>query len=120
MIDGKYKILACLGSGVVAVVYKVEHVLKNKEYALKLFADEFSDSQMQRFESDAKAASLLEHPNTAALADFGLHEGKHPYYVTEIAEGKTLADYLNRCGRLTYDDIFFCFPSALLGTSRCA
>ncbi len=109
VIDGKYKILSCLGSGVVAVVYKVEHVLKNKEYALKLFADEFNDSQLQRFQSDAKAASLLEHPNTATLADFGLYEGKQPYYVTEIVEGKTLADYLNRCGRLTYDDIFSVF-----------
>ncbi len=109
IIDGKYKILSCLGSGVVAVVYKVEHVLKNKEYALKLFASEFSDSQLQRFQSDAKAASLLEHPNTAALADFGLQDGNQPYYVTEIVEGVTLADYLNRCGRLTYDDIFSVF-----------
>ncbi|MBA3994497.1 MAG: hypothetical protein C0469_13290 [Cyanobacteria bacterium DS2.3.42] len=109
VIDGKYKILSCLGSGVVAVVYKVEHVLKNKEYALKLFAPEFSDSQLQRFQSDAKAASLLEHPNTATLADFGLQDGNQPYYVTETVEGVTLADYLNRCGRLTYDDIFSVF-----------
>lgn len=109
VIDGKYKILSCLGSGVLAVVYKVEHVLKNKEYALKLFADEFNDSQLQRFQSDAKAASLLEHPNTAILADFGLQDGKQPYCVTETVEGISLADYLNRCGRLTYDDIFSVF-----------
>lgn len=111
LIDDKYKIISTLGKSELAVVYKVEHTSKQKEFTLKLFEPEFSDSQIQRFQDDAKAVSLLDHPNTAKLADYGVHEGKQPYQVSEYIEGKSLADYLQRCGRLTHDDVFGVFLS---------
>lgn len=109
LIDHKYKVVSTLGKSELAVVYKVEHINKHREFALKLFEPEFSESQIQRFESDAKAVSLLDHPNIEKLTDFGGIDGKQPYCVSELTEGKTLADYLQRCGRLTYDDIFGVF-----------
>lgn len=109
LIDGKYKILSTIGKSEIAVVYRVEHTIKQKEYTLKLFEPEFSDSQIQRFQTDAKTISQIDHPNTAKLTDFGVHGGKQPYYVSEFIEGETLADYLHRCGRLTYDDVFGVF-----------
>lgn len=109
LIDDKYKILSTLGKSELAVVYKVEHIGKQRELTLKLFEPEFSESQIQRFQNDAKAVSLLEHPNTVKLTDYGIHAGKRLYYVSEFTQGKTLANYLQRCGRLTYDDIFGVF-----------
>ena len=111
LIDDKYKVISTLGKSELAVVYKVEHTSKQKVFTLKLFEPEFSDSQIQRFQDDAKAVSLLDHPNTAKLADYGVHEGKQPFYVSEYTEGKSLADYLQRCARLTYDDVFGVFLS---------
>jgi len=109
LIDGKYKILSTIGKSEIAVVYRVEHTGKQKEFTLKLFEPEFSDSQIQRFQTEAKNIAQLDHPNTAKLIDFGVHEGKQLYYVSEFVEGETLADYLQRCGRLTYDDVFGVF-----------
>jgi len=109
VIDGKYKISSCLGKGGTGVIYKVVHLTKNKEFALKILAGEFSESQLQRFQAYAKAASLLDHPNLAKVMDFGIQANKQPYFVMEFVEGITLKDYLKRCGRLTYDDIFAVF-----------
>ncbi len=109
LIDEKYKILSCIDSSMLAVIYRADHIIKKKEYSLKVFAAEFSDSQIERFLSDCRAVSLIDHPNTATLADFGVHENTQPYCVTELVEGVTLADYLDRCGRLIYDDIFSVF-----------
>lgn len=111
LIAGKYKIISTLGKSELAVVYKVEHTAKQREFALKLFQPEFSDSQIERFQTDAKAVSRLDHPNIAQLVDFGTIDNKQPYCVSEFTEGCTLAEYLQRCGRLTYDDIFGVFLS---------
>lgn len=109
LIEGKYKVLSMIGKSELAIVYRVEHIHKQKEFALKLFEPEFSDSQIQRFQNDAKEISVLEHPNIEKLTDFGVIDGKQPYYVSELTDGTTLSDYLSRCGRLTYDDIFGVF-----------
>ena len=45
----------------------------------------------QRFESEARAAGGLAHPNLLTIHDVGLHEGRH-YIVSELLEGQTLRD----------------------------
>ena len=50
-----------------------------------------------RFEREARAAGLLNHPNILAVYDVGDHEGA-PYLVTELLEGETLRERLHvRC-----------------------
>ncbi len=53
--------------------------------AVKLLASEFS----QRFETEARAISAVNHPNICALYDIGTHEGRG-YLVLEYLEGKPL------------------------------
>ncbi len=48
---------------------------------------------MKRFEAEARAAGVLNHPNITAVHDFGMHDGA-PYIVTELLEGETLRSRL--------------------------
>ena len=56
----------------------------------------------ERFERQARIMSILSHPNILAIHDLGHHAGV-PYAVTELAEGETLRDRLDR-GRLPVPD----------------
>ena len=109
IIDGKYKVLSVIGRGGMGTVYRVEQIFLHKEFALKTVHGEITESAWRRFELEAKAASKLDHPNTVRVSDFGLLESKHPFFVMELVEGTSLADYLKSAGRLSYVDSFSIF-----------
>jgi serine/threonine protein kinase len=48
---------------------------------------------VRRFEQEAKAAGVLNHPNIMAVYDTGESEGS-PYFVSELLEGETLRQRL--------------------------
>ena len=50
--------------------------------------------RLARFEDEAKAASLLSHPNIVAVYDIGESAGS-PYIVSELLQGQTLRDRLS-------------------------
>src|SRR5208282_2823318 len=88
---GHYEILGPLGAGGMAEVYRARDTRLGREVALKFLPPEFAadPSRVQRFEREARAISLLNHPNILAVYDVGEHEGS-PYLVTELLEGETL------------------------------
>jgi serine/threonine protein kinase len=99
VIGGKYKILSILGSGGMGTVFRVQQVFLNKDYALKrLECGKISDVAIRRFQMEARAASLLNHPNLVQVHDFGLLDNEQPYLVMDFVDGTTLADYLSRHG----------------------
>ncbi|MBA3856372.1 MAG: hypothetical protein C0507_05625 [Cyanobacteria bacterium PR.3.49] len=108
IISEKYRVVECISSGDERVVYKVEHLFVNKTLALKMLTGEINSARRERFLAEAKMASLVDSPNIARASDTGIF-GEQPFYVMDFAEGESLADYLKRCGRLTYDDIFSVF-----------
>ncbi len=92
---GPYEILALLGEGGMGEVYRARDVRLSRDVALKvLHADVASDSgRVRRFEHEARAAGVLNHPNIVAVYDTGEWEGS-PYIVSELLEGETLRDRL--------------------------
>ncbi len=50
-------------------------------------------NRLRRFEQEARAAGILNHPNITAVYDIGTHEGA-PYVVQELLEGETLRSSL--------------------------
>ncbi|MCC7527282.1 MAG: serine/threonine protein kinase [Candidatus Melainabacteria bacterium] len=104
-----YKIVSCINNGRKSTVYKVERKLLSQHFVLKLFAGDSSTSFNCRAQEEARIAGRFDHPNIARTVDAGVYNGRHLFYVMEFIEGETLAEYLNRCGRLTYDDIFSVF-----------
>jgi len=96
-IGGHFEIIEKLGEGGSGTVYKAKHLLLNKLVAIKFSREELD---WQRFQREAQAASLLDHPNLVRTFEFGLHEDK-PFLVMELVEGRSLAQELARSGRLS-------------------
>ena len=88
---GPYEILARLGAGGMGDVYRARDPRLGRDVALKILPPSFSSDadRLRRFEHEAKAAGLLNHPNITAVYDVGTHEGS-PYIVSELLEGETL------------------------------
>src|SRR6266568_6000302 len=88
---GPYEIVAPLGAGGMGEVYRARDSRLAREVAIKVLPASFSNDpdRLRRFEQEAKAAGLLNHPNITAVYDIGSHEGA-PYVVSELLEGETL------------------------------
>jgi serine/threonine-protein kinase len=67
----------------------------SREVAIKLLRPDMAERAdvRLRFESEARAAARLTHPNAVSVFDTGEHEGQ-PYIVMERLPGRTLADVI--------------------------
>src|SRR5215510_1296279 len=88
---GPYEVLSPLGSGGMGEVYRARDPRLGREVAIKVLPASFSadPDRLRRFEQEARAAGLLNHPNITAVYDIGTHDGA-PYVVQELLEGETL------------------------------
>jgi serine/threonine protein kinase len=80
---GPYEILSSLGKGGMGEVWRARDPRLNREVAIKISAQQFTD----RFEREAHAIASLNHPNICTLFDVGPN-----YLVMELIEGPTLAE----------------------------
>src|SRR5262245_13853313 len=88
---GPYEILDQIGAGGMGEVYRAKDPRLGREVAIKVLPASFSADadRLRRFEQEAKAAGVLNHPNITAVYDIGQHSGA-PYVVQELLEGETL------------------------------
>jgi len=98
---GDYQVKSLLGSGGMGEVYRARDARLGRDVAIKVLPALLSaDSErLRRFEHEARAAAALNHPNILAVFQMGTYEGA-PYLVSELLEGETLREQLNR-GRLS-------------------
>src|SRR5215469_11053970 len=94
---GQYEILTPLGAGSMGEVYRARDPRLNREVAIKVLPRLVSSEpdRLIRFETEAKAAAALNHPNILSVYQMGTHEGV-PYIVTELLEGTTLTELVHR------------------------
>ena len=87
-----YKILEKLGGGGMGVVYKAQDTNLDRTVALKFLPPHMlSDKEAeQRFISEAKAASSLDHPNICTIHDINKTEDDQFYIVMGYYTGETL------------------------------
>src|SRR6202158_2357470 len=92
---GPYEVLSPLGAGGMGEVWRARDSRLAREVAIKVLPSSFSNDpdRLRRFEQEAKAAGLLNHPNITAVYDIGT-ENQAPYVVTELLEGETLRGVL--------------------------
>ncbi len=88
---GPYRIVAQLGQGGMATVYKAYHAALDRYVAIKVLHPAFTEDPnfLARFEREAKVIARLEHPNIVPVYDYAEHSGQ-PYLVMKFIEGETL------------------------------
>ncbi len=97
---GVYQLDAKIGSGAMGTVYRATHTTLGKEVALKLVEAEDPDGELcQRLLLEGVAASRVRHPNVVSVLDAG-HDGTRAYLAMQLLDGETLAECLQRHGRL--------------------
>ena len=87
---GSYRLVRTIGRGSMGTVYEAVNTA-GRRLALKVLSGELAKDPeiVERFRREAKAASLLPHPNITAVLDFG-DEGHRLYMAMELLEGVDL------------------------------
>jgi serine/threonine-protein kinase len=97
----RFKIERTLGRGGMATVYLARDTALDRPVALKVLAEHFATDEAfrDRFIREARLAAKLVHPNVVQVYAVG-EDARGPFIVMEYVEGDTLADELQRRGRL--------------------
>ena len=105
MIGDRYEILEKIGTGGMSDVYKAKCHKLNRNVAVKVLKQEFSENAnfVSKFRIEAQAAAGLMHPNIVNVYDVGEENGVY-YIVMELVEGITLKKYIEKKARLSYKE----------------
>ncbi|MBA3455047.1 MAG: serine/threonine protein kinase [Deltaproteobacteria bacterium] len=95
VVAGRYRIIERRTEGSMGVVYRGERVTLKRPVAIKFLKENYAatDDGRRRFEIEARAMSLLNHPNCVPVTDFGVEDGA-PYLVMDFVHGITLRQLL--------------------------
>ncbi len=105
MIGERYEILERIGTGGMSDVYKAKCHKLNRNVAVKVLKQEFSENAtfVSKFRIEAQAAAGLIHPNIVNVYDVGEENGIY-YIVMELVEGITLKKYIEKKNGLAYKE----------------
>ncbi len=82
---GPYEIISWIGAGGMGEVYRARDPRIGREVAIKVLPETFAadTDRLRRFEQEAHAAGVLNHPGILSIFDIGTDQS-HPYIVSEI------------------------------------
>jgi eukaryotic-like serine/threonine-protein kinase len=92
---GPYEILSPLGAGGMGEVYRARDTRLQREVAIKVLPAELSSdaARLKRFETEARLASALNHPNIVTIHEVGQSDSTS-FIVMELVDGKALRELL--------------------------
>src|SRR5512143_2257604 len=92
---GHYQIVAPLGEGGMAAVYKAYQPSMERYVAVKVLPRHMSASEefVLRFRREAKLLAQLQHPHILPVFDYG-EADRYPYIVMPFIQSGTLADLI--------------------------
>ncbi len=100
---GNCQIVALIGEGGMARVYRARQAHLDRDVAIKALPAHYAvdPAFVERFELEARAMARLSHPNIVAVHDSGEDAG-HLYIIMEYVDGPNLRDRI--LGGLTLDE----------------
>jgi serine/threonine-protein kinase len=101
-----YRIVGELGCGGMSTVHKAVQISLERTVAIKEIHPRYTSSPelIARFEREARAIAQLSHPCIVQIFDY-IHHGDSHYMVMEFIEGHDLKSSIERCGRLSPDQV---------------
>ena len=101
ILGGRYRVIAELGHGGMATIYRATDTQLGREVAVKVLRPEYlRDPDFgSRFRQEAQNAASLSHPNVVTVYDYG-EDPSGPFIVMEYVDGEDLATILRRNGAL--------------------
>ncbi|ETT57185.1 Stk1 family PASTA domain-containing Ser/Thr kinase [Paenibacillus sp. FSL H8-0457] len=102
---GRYKIIERIGGGGMALVYKAQDILLNRNVAIKVLRQQFVHDEefIRRFRREAQSAASLSHSNVVSIYDVGQEEDVH-YIVMEYIEGQNLNEIIKERAPLQVEE----------------
>ena len=102
LVDNRYRLSERLGSGGMAEVYLAHDDVLDRDVALKVLSNRYSDDEefVERFRREAQSAAALSHPNIVSIFDRGESEDGTYYIAMEYLSGGTLKDRILKRGAL--------------------
>jgi len=94
---GRFHVLAKIGQGGMATVWKARDELLGRDVALKILDEKLANEAKarRRFLHEARTAASLDHPGAVAVFDSGESEGI-AYIAMRLVDGETLAERVDR------------------------
>ena len=106
LIDGRYRLVSCIGRGAMGAVWRGRDERLNREVALKLVTvrgmtpDDVSEREaVARAEREGRITARLRHPNAISVHDVVEHDGR-PCLVMEYLPSRSLSEVVETKGVL--------------------
>ena len=106
LISGRYRLIAPVGEGGMATIWRAVDEQLDREVAVKLLREQFGSDPgfAARFRQEARAAGSLSHPNIVPVYDYGTDADGSQFIVMQLVEGENLATVLRERSVLETDD----------------
>ncbi len=103
----RYRLLALIGVGGMARVWRALDLAGDREVALKILGVELVGDRAaeQRFLNEGKTARELRHPNVVEVFDYGLFPNGMPFIAMELLDGKLLSELIRQVGALSAERV---------------
>jgi serine/threonine-protein kinase len=94
---GQYELVAVLGRGGMATVYRARQASVDRDVAIKVISSDLAATEdfLRRFEREAKTVAALSHPHILKLFDYGQQDGI-TYLVMELMNGGSLSSLIDQ------------------------
>lgn len=104
-LGGRYQIIERIGGGGMALVYRAQDILLNRNVAIKVLRQQFVNDEefIRRFRREAQSAASLSHPNIVSVYDVGQEDEVH-YIVMEYVEGQNLNEIIKERAPLQVEE----------------
>jgi serine/threonine-protein kinase len=107
LIGGRYRLIAPLGEGGMATIWRAVDEQLDREVAVKLLRSQYGTDAgfAARFKQEARSAGSLAHHNIVPVYDYGTDaDDGTQYIVMQLIEGQDLSSVLRERGTLATDD----------------